>query len=195
MQKDITYIYSLSHPITQNVAYIGKTDNINRRYKEHCKNTKNLNMYNWIKKLHDESLQPVMSIVETCSQINWEEREKHWIAYYGLENLINVQEGGVCHILNFVKKKKLQKDKSSKMLYKNNNLENLEISDVKKRNEFQDYLGEYYSYRKKRLYYAPKLTNPLGKFAKEMFSLLEKNDIVKIQEKARELQEWKGKNN
>ena len=66
---------------------------------------------------------------------------------------------------------------------------------MKKRNEFQDYLGEYYSDRKKRLYYAPKLTNPLGKFAKEMFNLLEKNDIVKIQEKARELQEWKGKNN
>ena len=66
---------------------------------------------------------------------------------------------------------------------------------MKKRTKFQDYLGEHYSNRKKRLYYTPKLTNPLGKFAIDMFTLLEKNDIVKIQEKGRELQEWKGKNN
>ena len=66
---------------------------------------------------------------------------------------------------------------------------------MKRQTVFQDYLGEYYSERKKKLYYEPKLTNPLGKFAKEMFNLLEKNDIIKIQEKARELQEWIGKNN
>ena len=66
---------------------------------------------------------------------------------------------------------------------------------MKRQTVFQDYLGEYYSERKKKLYYEPKLTNPLGKFAKEMFNLLEKNDIIKIQEKARELQERIGKNN
>ena len=66
---------------------------------------------------------------------------------------------------------------------------------MKRQTVFQDYLGKYYSERKKKLYYEPKLTNPLGKFAKEMFNLLEKNDIIKIQEKARELQEWIGKNN
>ena len=64
---------------------------------------------------------------------------------------------------------------------------------MKKRSEFQDYLGEFYSERKQVLYYEPKLTNPLGKFAKEMYELLCKNDILAIQEKAKELQQWKGK--
>jgi len=123
MQKDIVYIYSLSHPITQNVAYVGKTDNLNRRYKQHCYgNIKNLNLSNWIKNLHDEGLQPIMSIIETCSQINWEEREKYWISYYGLENLLNIQEGGAFVPLYPVKKRKakdsvIKKDKNAMKNY------------------------------------------------------------------------------
>ena len=64
---------------------------------------------------------------------------------------------------------------------------------MKKRTEFQDYLGEFYSERKKPLYYAPKLSNPLGKFAKEMITMLLNNDIVGFQQKAKEAVEWKAK--
>lgn len=137
MQKDIVYIYSLTHPITNVVAYVGKTDNINRRYKEHCKNTKNLNMYNWIKKIHDEGLQPVMSIIETCSKINWEEREKYWIAYYGLENLINIQEGGAFVALYPVKKKK--KEKTALVQEQIVEFKNIDFNDTSVQNTMDEY--------------------------------------------------------
>lgn len=65
-------------------------------------------------------------------------------------------------------------------------------ANIKKRTDFQDYLGEFYSERKKPLYYSPKLTNPLGKFANEMFVLLEKGDFLKLQDKVNEMQVWKG---
>ena len=96
------FIYALSNPETKEICYIGKTNNIDVRYKQHCYgNTKNLNLSNWIKNLQSRNLAPQITVIEECSDINWEEREKHWISYYGLANLLNIQDGGKSFLHSF----------------------------------------------------------------------------------------------
>ena len=89
----VHYIYALSHPITNEVRYIGKTINIKRRYKQHLydKRTKSYKS-SWIISLKSLGLKPIMTIIEECNDVNWEDREIYWIQQY--ENLTNTQKGG-----------------------------------------------------------------------------------------------------
>ncbi len=89
----IHYIYTLSHPVTNEVRYIGKTINIKRRYKQHLydKRTKSYKC-SWIISLRDIGLKPIMNIIEECTDENWEDRERYWIKQY--DNLTNTKEGG-----------------------------------------------------------------------------------------------------
>jgi hypothetical protein len=85
------YIYTLSHPITNEVRYVGKTINVKRRYKQHLYDKRNSHKACWVKSLKNEGLKPIMTIVETCSN-NWQEREIYWINQF--DNLTNLKEGG-----------------------------------------------------------------------------------------------------
>jgi len=91
--NDKIYIYSLIDPNTNKVRYIGKTNNIKRRYYEHITNTKS-NSYknNWIKKLLSEGSPPIINIVEECNYDNWEKREIYWISQFN--DLTNGTDGG-----------------------------------------------------------------------------------------------------
>lgn len=85
------YIYSLSHPITNEVRYIGKTININRRYKQHLYDKRKSHKASWVQSLRNEGLKPNITILEVCFD-NWQEREIFWIAQF--DNLTNLKEGG-----------------------------------------------------------------------------------------------------
>ena len=85
------YIYTLSHPITNEVRYVGKTINIRRRYKQHLYDKRQKHKYAWIQSLKNEGLKPVLTIIEEC-ETNWQEREIYWIKQF--DNLINYLEGG-----------------------------------------------------------------------------------------------------
>jgi group I intron endonuclease len=85
------YIYTLSHPITNEVRYVGKTINIKRRYKQHLYDKRHSHKASWVKSLKNEGLKPVLTILETC-QDNWQEREIFWISQY--DNLTNLKQGG-----------------------------------------------------------------------------------------------------
>lgn len=89
----VHYIYALSHPITNEVRYIGKTINIKRRYKQHLydKRTRSYKS-SWIISLKSLGLKPIMTIIEECNDDNWEDREIYWIQQY--ENLTNNKKGG-----------------------------------------------------------------------------------------------------
>jgi group I intron endonuclease len=86
------YIYSLKHPITKEVRYIGKTKNIKRRYYEHINKKHNSYKSNWIQSLLKKDLKPIIDIIEICNKDNWEEREKYWITQF--DNLTNLTKGG-----------------------------------------------------------------------------------------------------
>lgn len=92
------YIYTLSHPITNEVKYIGKTNNISKRYSAHLNDKSKSYKNSWIKSLLNEDLLPVIEILEEfdnellCynAEIYWIEQFKSW----GF-NLTNLQTGGI----------------------------------------------------------------------------------------------------
>ena len=87
----MVYIYSLKHPITNEVRYIGKTINVKRRYKQHLYDKRNSHKANWVRSLRNEGLKPIMEVIEICTD-NWQEREIFWISQFN--NLTNFSKGG-----------------------------------------------------------------------------------------------------
>lgn len=93
------YIYALLDPETNEIRYIGKTDNPSERLKNHLNEQGKWHRINWIKSLKKRGLKPIMQIIEEVVEgTNWEEREKYWIAYYRHigTNLTNGSDGGDC---------------------------------------------------------------------------------------------------
>ena len=94
-----TYIYTLSHPITSEIRYVGKSTRTKRRQTEHqskwfCEKRPN-HKNNWCLKLIKEGLKPILTIIDETED-NWQELEKYWIKYYKDKgfNLLNHTEGG-----------------------------------------------------------------------------------------------------
>lgn len=87
----MVYIYTLSHPITNEVRYVGKTINLKRRYKQHLYDKRTTHKCNWVKSLKNEGLKPVLTVIEVCYD-NWQEREIYWISQFN--NLTNFLDGG-----------------------------------------------------------------------------------------------------
>lgn len=100
-----TFIYTLSHPITNEVRYVGKTTNIKRRYYDHVYRQSKTYKGNWINSLLKEGLKPVMNIIEECTD-NWSEREQYWITQF--TNLTNGTSGGETFVMTEAVKEKLR---------------------------------------------------------------------------------------
>ncbi len=95
----ITYIYTLSHPITHEVKYVGKSIDPKERLRTHIKdarkNYRNNLSCNWVKSLLKKGLEPVMDIIDDIEG-DWEWLEIYWVAQFkawGFE-LKNTTEGG-----------------------------------------------------------------------------------------------------
>jgi predicted GIY-YIG superfamily endonuclease len=92
------YIYTLEHPITKEVRYIGKTKNPKERFHNHCNRLHNQHSHkrNWINSLRNQSLKPVMNILDEIEESEWKYWEKYWIEQFrqwGF-NLVNHTSGG-----------------------------------------------------------------------------------------------------
>jgi hypothetical protein len=98
MEKRKYKIYSLLHPITKEVRYIGVTSlGLNSRFSQHKHNSlkkhAQTHVAKWFRYVYNETnLLPHIKLIEECLG-NWEEREKFWIKNY--DNLTNIREGGV----------------------------------------------------------------------------------------------------
>lgn len=100
-EQKIIYIYGLINPLDENdLRYIGKTDNLKRRIKEHvndakkCKNNNWKN--NWIRKLLNENIRPTIIVIDEIEEINWDYYEIFYIDLFrsfGF-NLTNTHIGG-----------------------------------------------------------------------------------------------------
>lgn len=94
------YIYTLSDPITNRVCYVGKTQvNVKVRFSQHKYNSKKsgrLNKLNsWIKSLLVKKMTPIIDIIDTVYENDWQESEKYYIKLYSqLYVLKNETEGG-----------------------------------------------------------------------------------------------------
>ena len=97
MNNGEIYIYGLTDGDI--VKYIGKSNNPMKRMEAHISesinNNNNTHKCNWINKMLKENKEIGVKIIETTSIDNWEEKEKFWIEFYGLDNLVNDTIGGL----------------------------------------------------------------------------------------------------
>ena len=97
-EEKTVYIYSLSHPTTKEIRYIGKANDISKRLKGHLNKSKtsNTHFHNWIKSITNIGLIPIIKIVKTTNESNWCEDEKRAILDFRNNgcNLLNIAEGG-----------------------------------------------------------------------------------------------------
>jgi hypothetical protein len=91
------YIYTLKHPITNDIRYIGQTNDLTRRFNKHITNSRakrdTRHISHWIRSL--DAL-PIINIIETCDYSVRNEREQYWINYYKEQgcDLCNASNGG-----------------------------------------------------------------------------------------------------
>lgn len=89
-------IYGLAGPDGR-IRYIGKAKCAKTRLAGHLRERRRkYPVYRWIAKLKMQGLQPSLTIIESCSENEWPERERAIIAEYRevTPDLLNVADGG-----------------------------------------------------------------------------------------------------
>lgn len=97
------YVYVLKHPITQEIRYVGLTNNPKRRFYAHYSTKKKTHTSNWVFSLRKENLKPIMEIVfETFSEEICKQKEIELIEFYSKNGakLTNISCGGEVGIYN-----------------------------------------------------------------------------------------------
>jgi hypothetical protein len=83
---EIIYIYALIDPITNDIRYIGKSNNVEKRFKKHMydslKNKKKTHKERWIFKLKEKNLIPSLIILKETTNNEYEYWEEYYIKYY-----------------------------------------------------------------------------------------------------------------
>jgi hypothetical protein len=88
-------IYALTDPVTGEIRYIGKANDVQIRFKQHIRAAKKKStpLYRWVNDLLDAGATPNVIVLETCD--DWEEAEQRLIAKHRIGGrLLNVAEGG-----------------------------------------------------------------------------------------------------
>lgn len=75
------FIYTLAHPITDEVRYVGKTSRFKIRAKSHFATNENTPKGAWIKSLRKQGLTPKIEVLEEVDESAWQESERFWIEY------------------------------------------------------------------------------------------------------------------
>jgi hypothetical protein len=93
---ETTFIYALIDPNTQEIRYLGKSDDPCRRLQGHLDDKRKTHKASWLKSLKDKEQKPILNIVEEVPFGQWHERERHWIAFYRKQGapLTNMADGG-----------------------------------------------------------------------------------------------------
>ena len=89
-------IYALIDPRTNEIRYVGKTDDLKTRIRRHNTEKGKDHRYYWIHQLHQCGLKPEVIILEVVTKENWQERERYWISFYRDQGarLVNIADGG-----------------------------------------------------------------------------------------------------
>ena len=70
----LVYIYALRDPRNSYIRYVGKTNNLNRRFNSHIQRAKTSTTHSsrWIYSLIKLGIKPIIDILEICNSENWE---------------------------------------------------------------------------------------------------------------------------
>lgn len=75
-------IYTLKDPSSDQVRYVGKTNNLKKRYWTHLSAKTKSHTTSWIKKLLLQGYKPIMEVLEITSMEEWISTEQYWIAQF-----------------------------------------------------------------------------------------------------------------
>lgn len=91
------FVYKLSHPISGDVCYVGITNNLYTRFKQHIGGDQATGKKDrWIKELKSEGLVPSISVIETVeNEMQASEREIYWINFYSEKGVVLYNTTGV----------------------------------------------------------------------------------------------------
>lgn len=81
----IYQIYTLEHPITGEIRYVGATRNtLKRRLRGHIRDSYRHSYHNsnWIRSIVNIGLEPIIKQIEICDVDNWNEIEGYWISQF-----------------------------------------------------------------------------------------------------------------
>lgn len=73
------YIYGLRDPRNGNTYYVGKTDNLQRRLREHLGWSSSDRTRKWVDELKSINLQPEIYVLEEIDMAYGDQRERYWI--------------------------------------------------------------------------------------------------------------------
>jgi hypothetical protein len=94
----ITFIYGLVCPISNEIRYIGKSNDPQRRLKDHLIDFRGVELGKamWIRDLKMKNLKPELLILDEINIEDWEYWEKFYISYFrGIgANILNTKPGG-----------------------------------------------------------------------------------------------------
>ncbi len=94
------YIYTLKHPITNEIRYVGKTvKKLQYRLAGHiCEARVNTTSYRccWIRSLANQGLTPIIELLDQTESNDWEWLERYWISQFKTWGfrLVNLTDGG-----------------------------------------------------------------------------------------------------
>ena len=96
--QQTTFIYTLTDPITNKIRYVGKTNNLKARYKEHMNSGHGVGTHkrNWIDSLKKQGLKPIMEVIDEVSIDEWQFWEHWWylnLISWGFD-MVNHTSGG-----------------------------------------------------------------------------------------------------
>lgn len=96
--RSTTYIYALICPLDNQVKYIGKSNDPQRRARDHMSDWRGAEYKKllWLRNLKSRGLKPILELIEEVSLEMWKYWETFWIAYYRYigASLLNVESGG-----------------------------------------------------------------------------------------------------
>jgi group I intron endonuclease len=155
-----TFIYTLSHPITNEIRYVGKTINLKERYHKHTnkkisEKLSNKHLGNWLLSILNKDLKPILEILEECDE-NWVDSEIYWISQFkswGFR-LLNISKGGdgFQHKHTEITKKKLSESHKGK-----------KFTDLHKENISKGHIGFKYTDEQKEKMSKSRKESPLFK--------------------------------
>lgn len=117
------FIYTLAHPISNEIRYVGKTTNLTKRLYAHINTRYKTPCSDWCKTIKKNNLLPLIEVLDIVDIDQWEIAEIYWISQFktwGFD-LLNLEPGGF-NKSKFTKEKlsKSRKGKSLSLSHKNN---------------------------------------------------------------------------
>jgi group I intron endonuclease len=178
------YIYTLSHPLTGEIVYVGKTiTSLSNRLSGHLFDSKrhNRKLCTWIRKLAKQRLTPLIEELDTCSEEQSSEMERFYIQMFKSWNFVlkNHTEGGE-GLVGFAHSQKTRHLKSQQVKGENNPFYGKKhTDDVKERisraNKNRKMGAEFSEKRKEYM-----KNNPLSKETRSKIAEANKIPIVQL---------------